>query len=143
MTCLASHLTSIGVEQYAEEKKSTTSTAEDLKTSSSASDEKKKAVEVINMWSCWAIYASFVCVGIMLIGPLWTRRKDANDELNLARIQKEQSRIYVNLFLEPIAEVRKKEPAKQVRNPNESYEKVNAPAGGEKQTPAAPTPPAP
>jgi hypothetical protein len=80
VTCLASHLTTIAVEEYSAEKKSTTSTTEVKKTGSTATDVNAETKIVINMWSSWAIYALFIFVGVMLLGVLWARRRDMKDE---------------------------------------------------------------
>ena len=64
-------------------------------------------------------------IAVMFGGIFWARKRDARDELNMARIKKKQKRIYVNLFLEPIPEIRKKEPEKVKPKKTEEYEQVN------------------
>ena len=102
VTCLLTHLTTIGVEEFAEEKKSTTQTEEEKKNSQSASDELDEEVIIINMWECWAIYAAFSLIGVMLIGVFWAKRRDSKDEENLQLIRQKQKKIYVNLYLDEI-----------------------------------------
>jgi hypothetical protein len=69
------------------------------------------------MWDSWAIYASFALPGLLLIGLLWARRRDASDLQNIQLIQKKQKKIYVNLYLEKIPEVRK-EPIEKPKKKN-------------------------
>jgi hypothetical protein len=59
----------------------------------------------MQVWSSWAIYVCFILVVTMGAGIFFMRRRDAADELNMARIKKNQKRIYVNLYLEPIKEI--------------------------------------
>ena len=61
------------------------------------------------MWDCWALYACFSLIGVLLLAILWARRRDLQDEKDLLALQKKQKRIYVNLFLEPIQEKQVKE----------------------------------
>ena len=71
------------------------------------------------MWNSWAIYVAFMLPGVLLVGMFIGKRRDAADELNLKRIRKKQKKIYVNLYLEPIAEIKtKKEPEEEVINYN-------------------------
>jgi hypothetical protein len=62
------------------------------------------------MWDSWSLYVAFSLIGLLLFGLIWARRRDAKDEQNLQLIMQKQKKIYVNLYLEPIEEVRKKEP---------------------------------
>ena len=64
------------------------------------------------MWDSWAIYAGFSLIGLLGIALIWAKRRDTKDEENLQLIRQKQKKIYVNLFLEPIQEPRRKEPAK-------------------------------
>ena len=64
------------------------------------------------MLECWALYSAFSLVGIMLIGVFWAKRRDSKDEENLQVIRQKQKKIYVNLYLEEIQDIRRKEPAK-------------------------------
>jgi len=71
------------------------------------------------MWNSWAIYVAFMLPGVLLVGIFIGKRRDAADEINLVRIRKKQKKIYVNLYLEPIAEMKtKKEPEEEVINYN-------------------------
>jgi hypothetical protein len=58
------------------------------------------------MWDSWAIYVAFMLPGVLLVGIFIGKRRDAADELNIVRIRKKQKKIYVNLYLEPIAEIK-------------------------------------
>ena len=97
-------MTTIVVEEYAAEIKSTATTEEDKKTTTSASEDGTTKTIIINMWDCWALYACFSLIGVLLLAILWARRRDLQDEKDLLALQKKQKRIYVNLFLEPIQE---------------------------------------
>lgn len=65
------------------------------------------------MWSSWSIYASFTIVGITIFGALWGKYVDKRDENKIALIKKKQKKIYVNLYLEPIGQMRRKVPVKE------------------------------
>ena len=99
VTCQATHLTTIGVEEYSAEIKQSTTTTEDIKSTNSTSEEDAKKVIIINMWDCWALYACFALVGVLLLLILWARSRDLRDEKDLLAIEKKQQKIYVNLFL--------------------------------------------
>ncbi len=58
------------------------------------------------MWDSWAIYVAFMLPGVLMVGIIIGKRRDAADELNIVRIRKKQKKIYVNLYLEPIAEIK-------------------------------------
>lgn len=83
MTCLATHLTTIAVEEFSEEKKSTAKTEEEKKNSQSQTDVLDEEVIIINMWASWAIYAAFTLIGLMVIALIWAKRRDTKDEENL------------------------------------------------------------
>lgn len=102
MTCQANHLTTIGVEEYSAEVKSTKTTEEETKATTSTSEDGTTKTIIINMWACWALYACFSLVGFLLLALIWARRRDQQDEKDLMALEKKQKRIYVNLFLEPI-----------------------------------------
>jgi hypothetical protein len=109
VTCQATHLTTIGVEEYAAEIKQAKTTEEDKKTTTSSSEDGTTKTIIINMWDCWALYACFSLIGFLLLALIWAKRRDVNDEKDLLALEKKQKRIYVNLFLEPIKEQQKKE----------------------------------
>ena len=89
VTCLATHLTAIAVEEYAEDKKSSASSEEtDAVKGQSESDEKSAENEVINMWASWAIYAGFATVGLVVVGIFACRKLDQRDEMRLEDIMK-------------------------------------------------------
>jgi hypothetical protein len=44
-------------------------------------------VIIINMWDCWALYAGFALMGVMLLGIFWAKRRDGKDEENLQLIK--------------------------------------------------------
>jgi hypothetical protein len=76
-------LTTIGVEEYAAEIKSTTRTEEDKKTTTNASEDGTTKTIIIDMWACWALYACFSLIGILLLALIWARRRDLQDEKDL------------------------------------------------------------
>jgi hypothetical protein len=84
VTCLATHLTTIAVEEFSEEKKSTAITEEEKKKNSqSQSEVLDEEVIIINMWDSWAIYGAFSLIGLLGIALIWAKRRDNKDEENL------------------------------------------------------------
>ena len=73
------------------------------------------------MWASWAIYACFSVVGLTIIGAYFGRKMDAKDEIFLARIKQKQKKIYVNLYLEPIAIMKKAPAESKPKKPIEVY----------------------
>jgi hypothetical protein len=59
------------------------------------------------LWASWAVYACFSLGGLLLVGLLYMRRRDAKDEQNLDIIRKNKKKIYINLFLEPIEDIKR------------------------------------
>ena len=83
----------------------------------------------INMWECWALYACFALIGVFALLLVWAWRRDLSDEKDLLALKKNQQRIYVNLFLEPVEEVQVKDPLSIVPEKKsyvDQYEKVEA-----------------
>jgi hypothetical protein len=62
----------------------------------------------------------------MLLGLLFARKRDQRDELNIEKIKIKQKKIYVNLYLEPIQDIRKKGPDEEVvkKRYNDQYEEI-------------------
>ncbi len=129
VTCQATHLTTIGVEEYSTEIKQSEATTEDIKSTNSTSEEDAKKIIVINMWECWALYACFTLIGVFALLLVWAWRRDLSDEKDLLALKKNQKRIYVNLYLEPVEEVQVKDPLSIVPEKKsyvDQYEKVEA-----------------
>jgi hypothetical protein len=57
VTCLASHLTSIAVEEFSEEKKGTIVDEEKEQQAGQQDGLEEEGAFIINMWDSWAIYA--------------------------------------------------------------------------------------
>jgi hypothetical protein len=122
-------LTTIGVEEYSAEIKQSAATTEDIKSTNSTSEEDAKKIIVINMWECWALYACFALIGVFALLLVWAWRRDVSDEKDLLALKKNQKRIYVNLYLEPVEEVQVKDPLSIVPEKKtyvDQYEKVEA-----------------
>jgi uncharacterized membrane protein len=77
VTCKATHLTALGVEEYTSEATSD-STNDDTTTDVSVSTEDED-LKVTSMKSSWAIYVSIVMLILMAAGFLWAYRKDKID----------------------------------------------------------------
>ena len=130
VTCQITHLTQIGVEQYEQDLKTKTYTSTDTVITAKNNQKEDSAVVQINMWASWAVYACFSLGGLLLVGLLYMRRRDAKDEQHLDIIRKNKKKIYINLFLEPIEDIKRQGgPAaltnlKQTKK-TEEYQSVN------------------
>lgn len=108
VTCQASHLTALGVEEFAVEQQSAATDDPSVlaggnRTASDEATEEELLMEV-NLWASWAVYLTFSLVGLLGLGMLWGYQKDKRDLLNLRKILLTKEKIYVNLFLDPLPE---------------------------------------
>jgi hypothetical protein len=103
VTCQASHLTSIAVEELAVDKQSIVDDSSVVVTNTTTTalvaDE---ALQIVDMWSSWAVYNSFIMVGVLVGGLIWGYSRDKRDELNLRKVFLNKERIYMSLFLDPL-----------------------------------------
>lgn len=97
MTCLASHLTAIGVEEYTDESSGmSNSNSTDIDELPPAIPEIKQEIK-----SSWAVWVSIVLVLLMIAGLFWGYRRDNRDEIHYEQIRSDKKKLYVGLFLEP------------------------------------------
>jgi hypothetical protein len=54
------------------------------------------------MWGSWAVYNSFIMLGVLGAGIVWGYSRDKRDELNLRKVFLNKEKIYMSLFLEPL-----------------------------------------
>lgn len=104
VTCLASHLTQIGVEELAVDKQSAAAddsavVVTNTTVTLTADDE---SLQQVDMWGSWAVYNSFIMLGVLGAGIVWGYSRDKRDELNLKKVFLNREKIYMNLFLEPL-----------------------------------------
>ena len=103
VTCMASHLTPIGVQEY-------TSMISKLN-SSNASDitalSPYKPIFVVDMWNSWAIW---VCISLIVVmGPLIYLgvRVDRHDKKIYNDIRHPRQKLFVNVFLDETQKAKK------------------------------------
>eukprot|EP00347_Sterkiella_histriomuscorum_P003593 403363692 len=106
VTCLAKHLTAIGVEEYTSETTTDVDAGEDVVTEVPVSDDEKDQKQV-NMWNSWAIYVSIVMLILMGVSSLWAYRKDKRDEVYQGKLRLDKDKLYLGVYLEPILIARK------------------------------------
>ena len=106
VTCQAQHLTAIGVEEYAVERQSVADDSSLAVVSNSTTIETDllKSMQKIDLWGSWAVYTTFGLLGGLFLGCIWGYRLDKRDELNLRKVYLNKERIYINLYLDPLAE---------------------------------------
>lgn len=105
VTCQAYHLTAIGVEEFAVEKKiggDDPSLA--MMSNQTTLITVKGPGEQIDMWKSWAVFTSFGLLAALAAGGVWGYQRDKRDELNLRKVYLNKERIYINLFLDPLPE---------------------------------------
>lgn len=122
VNCMTTHLTAFAIEQFSDDAAAASTSATKAIANATANVTVAAGSVTQSAWSSWAVYVQLVLVFMMFAGLIWARRRDAADEVRLPRIKKQQKKIYVNLFLEPIKEIQKKEPIKSKKTSN--YEKV-------------------
>ena len=106
VTCQAYHLTAIGVEEYAIERQTVTDDSSlSLVSNQTTSDTiLGQSLQLVDMWSSWAVYTTFGLLGALILGCVWGYRRDKRDELNLRKVYINKERIYINLYLDPLPE---------------------------------------
>lgn len=72
------------------------------------------------MWGSWATYTTFGLLGGLILGCVWGYRRDKRDELNLRKVYLNKERIYINLYLDPLAE----DQLAALENDDEDYEAI-------------------
>jgi hypothetical protein len=122
VTCQASHLTAIGVEEFAVERQSVADDSSLAVVSNFTTNEAdlKKSMQQIDMWGSWAVYTTFGLLGGLLLGCAWGYRRDKRDELNLRKVYLNKERIYINLYLDPLPE----DQLAALENDDEDYEAI-------------------
>lgn len=121
VNCLPSHLTAIGVEEFAVEQQSVTDDPSLALSANSTSSSGTSGVssEDIDLWGSWAVYVTFALMGMLVLGAIWGYQKDKRDELNLRKVYMNKEKIYVNLYLEPL-------PDDQLMNPENDEDDYEA-----------------
>ena len=56
------------------------------------------------MWQSWAVFTSFGLLAALAAGGVWGYQRDKRDELNLRKVYLSKDRIYISLYLDPLAE---------------------------------------
>jgi hypothetical protein len=99
-------LTAIGVEEYAIERQTVTDDSSlSLVSNQTTSDTiLGQSLQLVDMWSSWAVYTTFGLLGALILGCVWGYRRDKRDELNLRKVYINKERIYINLYLDPLPE---------------------------------------
>jgi cbb3-type cytochrome oxidase subunit 3 len=59
------------------------------------------------MWNSWAIYVCIVLLIILVVGIMWTYRKDKRDALNYSELIGEKDKLQLGVYLDPIVHIRK------------------------------------
>lgn len=102
VTCKATHLTAIGVEEYTSEASS--DSGSDGETTDTPSDSEDEDTKTTSMMSSWAIYVSIIMLLAMAAAMLWAYRKDKRDQVNFSQgiVRSDKDKLYLGVFLEPI-----------------------------------------
>ena len=107
VTCIASHLTALGVEEYTNDLLSLQSQDDVVK--AVPLDEETIIGQEVNRWNSWAIYICMAMAIVYGVLMLWTYRRDKRDALDVAELRLDGKKLYLKIFLDPIEMVRKEQ----------------------------------
>jgi hypothetical protein len=107
VTCLTTHLTAFGVEEYTSDVTTTSSSSDNIVPQASVNSATDTASTSIG--NSWAIYVCIIMLIMMAAGFLWTYRKDKRDHINYSQglFRSDKDKLYLGVYLEPIIVARK------------------------------------
>lgn len=103
VTCQATHLTAIGVTDYAVDTQNQASALSVVSSSNLTSSANNGTASVTNGGTNpWAQITAGVLIVVLIAGAGWGYTKDKRDELNPRQLTLNKEKIYMNLFLDPL-----------------------------------------